>query len=71
MKYVISSSVIQILCLCLLREEVPDASAFAFHADPFRCLIPPMSDMKYRRGNLVLLMHTTSYHRLVLRSIKG
>lgn len=36
MKYVISSSVIQILCLCLLREEVPDASAFAFHADPFK-----------------------------------
>jgi hypothetical protein len=37
----------------------------------FRCLIPPMSGMKYRRGNLVLHMHTTSYYRLVLRSIKG
>jgi hypothetical protein len=35
MKYVISSSVIQILCLCLLREEVSDATDFAFHADPF------------------------------------
>jgi hypothetical protein len=27
--------------------------------------------MKYRGGNLVLLMRTTSYYRLVLQSIKG
>jgi hypothetical protein len=42
-----------------------------FRRGLFRCLIPPMSGTKYRRGNLVLLIHTTSYYRLVLRSIKG
>jgi hypothetical protein len=26
----------------------------------FQCLIPPMSGIKYRRGNLVLLMHTVN-----------
>jgi hypothetical protein len=41
------------------------------HCHLLRCLIPPMSGMKYRRSNLVLLMCTTSYYRLVLRSIKG
>jgi hypothetical protein len=57
--------------ICPLCDQVEETAAHICLRGLFRCLIPPMSGMKYRRGNLVLLMRTTLYYRLVLRSIKG